>query len=159
MSTFEGPMMAIKTVNSLSHYTDWTIAHVHGGALGWVGMSAFAMLYWLVPRLWNRQLYSVKWANLHFWLSTVGIVLYIVALWVAGITQGLMWRAVGEDGGLTYLSFMDTVIELMPFYWIRLIGGLMYLGGVVLMAVNMVLTVRRGLPLVSAEEEERSDVQ
>jgi len=159
MSTFEGPLMSIRSVNALSHYTDWTIAHVHGGALGWVGMSAFAMLYWLVPRLWNRQLYSVKWANLHFWLSTVGIVLYIVALWVAGITQGLMWRAVGEDGGLTYLSFMDTVIELMPFYWIRLIGGLMYLGGVVLMAVNMVLTVRRGLPLVSAEEEERSDVQ
>jgi cytochrome c oxidase cbb3-type subunit I/II len=161
MSTFEGPMMAIRAVNSLSHYTDWTIGHVHSGALGWVGMSAFAMLYWLVPRLWGRQLYSIRWATTHFWLATIGIVLYVVAMWVAGITQGLMWRALDEDGGLAYLSFMDTVVELLPLYWIRLLGGLMYLGGLLLMAVNLFKTVRKGEVIrpSSPETREASHVQ
>ena len=140
MSTFEGPMMAIRAVNSLSHYTDWTIGHVHSGALGWVGMAAFAMLYYVWPRLYNRKLHSVKWASAHFWMATVGIVLYVVAMWVAGITQGLMWRAIDEGGQLQYTSFMDTVEVLQPFYWVRLIGGLLYLSGLLLMAFNFFKT-------------------
>jgi len=142
MSTFEGPMMSIRAVNSLSHYTDWTIGHVHSGALGWVGMAAFAMLYDLVPRLWKTQLYSVSLATKHFWLATVGIVLYVVAMWTAGITQGLMWRAVDDAGQLQYPNFMDTVLQLMPFYWVRLGGGTMYLLGVLMMAYNLVQTAR-----------------
>ena len=144
MSTFEGPMMAVRAVNALSHYTDWTIGHVHSGALGWVGMAAFAMLYWLVPRLWQRKLHSEALATTHFWLATIGIVLYVVAMWGAGITQGLMWRAVDEGGQLVYSNFMDTVLQLLPFYWIRLFGGLMYLGGLLLMAFNFIKTVRGG---------------
>jgi len=140
MSTFEGPMMSIRAVNALSHYTDWTIGHVHSGALGWVGMTLFAMLYWLVPRVWQRRLHSVPQATAHFWLATVGIVLYVVAMWVAGITQGLMWRAVDEAGQLQYPNFLDTVLTLIPFYWIRLLGGLMYLGGVILMGWNLFKT-------------------
>ncbi|MCB9758504.1 MAG: cytochrome-c oxidase, cbb3-type subunit I [Alphaproteobacteria bacterium] len=141
MSTFEGPMMSIRAVNALSHYTDWTIGHVHSGALGWVGMTAFGTLYWLVPRVWKRDLYSVDLATLHFWLATIGIVLYVVAMWVAGITQGLMWRAVDDIGQLQYPNFMDTVLRLVPFYWIRMFGGLMYLTGVLLMAFNFIKTV------------------
>jgi len=141
MSTFEGPMMSIRAVNALSHYTDWTIGHVHSGALGWVGMVTFAMVYYMVPRLWNRPLHSVGLATTHFWLATIGLVLYVVAMWVAGVTQGLMWRGIGEDGGLQYPSFLDTTIRLMPFYWIRLVGGLMYLTGVVLMGFNVLKTV------------------
>jgi cytochrome c oxidase cbb3-type subunit I/II len=143
MSTFEGPMMSIRAVNSLSHYTDWTIAHVHGGALGWVGMAAAAMLYWLVPQLYKRPLHSVQMATAHFWIATVGIVLYVVSMWVAGITQGLMWRAIDDAGQLAYPSFMDTVIQLIPFYWIRLIGGLLYLGGFLLMGWNLWSTASR----------------
>jgi cytochrome c oxidase cbb3-type subunit I/II len=142
MSTFEGPMMAIRSVNALSHYTDWTIGHVHSGALGWVGMAAFATFYWLVPRVWKKPLHSVSWATTHFWLATVGIVLYVVAMWVAGVTQGLMWRAVDETGQLQYPNFMDTVLNLIPFYWIRLVGGLMYLTGLLMMATNFILTAR-----------------
>jgi len=142
MSTFEGPMMSIRAVNSLSHYTDWTIGHVHSGALGWVGMAAFAMLYWLVPKVWKRELYSVKLASAHFWLATVGIVLYVVAMWSSGITQGLMWRAIDEAGQLRYPSFIDTVQELMPFYWIRLVGGSAYLTGMLMCCFNLVMTAR-----------------
>jgi cytochrome c oxidase cbb3-type subunit I/II len=142
MSTFEGPMMSIRAVNALSHYTDWTIGHVHSGALGWVGMAAFATFYWLVPQVWRKPLHSVSLATTHFWLATVGIVLYVVAMWVAGITQGLMWRAVDETGQLQYPNFMDTVLNLIPFYWIRLVGGLMYLSGLLMMAYNLVLTAR-----------------
>jgi len=149
MSTFEGPLMSIRAVNSLSHYTDWTIGHVHSGALGWVGMSAFAMLYWLVPRVWNRTLHSVAMASAHFWLATIGIVLYIVAMWASGITQGLMWRAIDDGGQLQFASFMDTVLQLVPFYWIRLIGGLMYLGGLLMMAFNLFKTAKGDTPLVA----------
>jgi cytochrome c oxidase cbb3-type subunit I/II len=141
MSTFEGPMMSIRAVNALSHYTDWTIGHVHSGALGWVGMMAFGMMYWLVPRLWKTKLYSEGWATTHFWLATIGIVFYIVAMWVSGITQGLMWRAVNESGQLAYPNFMDTVLNLVPFYWIRLAGGLMYFTGLLLMILNFVKTI------------------
>ena len=146
MSTFEGPMMSIRSVNSLSHYTDWTIGHVHSGALGWVGMAVFATFYYLVPRLWKRPLHSVQLASFHFWLATIGIVLYVVAMWVAGITQGLMWRAFDDAGQLQYANFMDTVVQLIPFYWIRVVGGTMYLAGLLLMAFNLIKTATSGAP-------------
>ncbi len=142
MSTFEGPMMSIRAVNALSHYTDWTIGHVHSGALGWVGMSAFAMLYWLVPVVWKTRLHSESLATAHFWIATTGIVLYVVAMWSSGITQGLMWRAIDDAGQLAYPSFVDTVLELMPFYWIRLVGGTMYLGGMLVGCWNIFMTAR-----------------
>ena len=140
MSTFEGPMMSIRSVNAVSHYTDWTIGHVHGGALGWVGMVSFAMLYYMVPRLWKRPLYSDSLATTHFWLATVGIVLYLVAMWTAGITQWSMWKALDENGQLLYPNFLDTVLRLIPFYWIRFGAGLMYLTGLLLMAFNLFKT-------------------
>ncbi len=143
MSTFEGPMMAIKTVNALSHYTDWTIGHVHSGALGWVGMISMGAMYHLIPRLFNREIYSVKLIDTHFWLATIGIVLYITSMWISGIMQGLMWRAVNEDGTLIY-SFVETVNEMHPYYMIRLLGGLIYLSGMLLMAYNVFQTVRNG---------------
>ena len=140
MSTFEGSMMAIKTVNSLSHYTDWTVGHVHSGALGWVGMITMASLYWLVPRLYGKtSMYSVKAIDLHFWLATLGIVLYVAAMWVAGVMQGLMWRAIDEDGTLTY-TFVESIAATFPFYVIRLLGGAMYLGGMVVMMWNVLKT-------------------
>jgi cytochrome c oxidase cbb3-type subunit I/II len=150
MATFEGPMMSLRSVNSLSHYTDWTIAHVHGGALGWVGFVTFAMAYYLVPRLWNRELYSVRWAEAHFWLGTVGILVYIVSMWTAGVTQGLMWRALNDEGtGLLYPNFVDTVTRLIPLYWVRFVGGTMYLVGVCLMAVNFYKTIKSPPPVAA----------
>jgi cytochrome c oxidase cbb3-type subunit I/II len=140
MSTFEGPLMSIKAVNSLSHYTDWTIAHVHAGALGWVGFMIYGMVYWLVPRLYQAEVAKPKWVNLHFWMATIGIVLYIVAIYAAGLTQGLMWRAFTEQGTLEYPDFLRTVTELIPMYWIRVLGGALYFVGAVLGAVNMYLT-------------------
>ncbi|WP_454622265.1 cytochrome-c oxidase, cbb3-type subunit I [Bradyrhizobium cenepequi] len=144
MSTFEGPMMSIKVVNSLSHYTDWTIGHVHSGALGWVGFVSFGALYCLVPWLWGRkQLYSLKLVNWHFWISTIGIVLYISAMWVSGILQGLMWRAYTSLGFLEY-SFIETVEAMHPFYIIRAAGGALFLIGSLIMAYNLWMTVRVG---------------
>ena len=140
MATFEGPMMSVKIVNSLSHYTDWTIGHVHSGALGWVGYISFGALYCLVPWLWNRPLYSLKLVNWHFWISTIGIVLYVSAMWVSGILQGLMWRAYTNLGFLEY-SFVETVEAMHPFYVIRAIGGLLFLIGALLMAWNLWKTV------------------
>ncbi len=141
MSTFEGPMMSIKSVNSLSHYTDWTIGHVHSGALGWNGMITFASVYYLVPRLWNRsRLYSLRMVNWHFWLATVGIVFYASSMWVAGITQGLMWREYGADGYLVN-SFVETVSALKPMYFLRAFGGLLYLAGAVVMTINVWRTI------------------
>ena len=142
MSTFEGPMMSIKAVNSLSHYTDWTIGHVHSGALGWVGMISFGAVYYLVPRLWYREgLYSLRLVNWHFWLSTLGIVVYAAAMWVSGIMQGLMWRAYDQLGFLEY-SFAETVAAMHPFYVIRGFGGLLFLVGAIIMAYNLIRTVR-----------------
>ena len=141
MSTFEGPMMSIKTVNALSHYTDWTIGHVHSGALGWVGLVTMGSMYYLIPRLFGRtEMYSTRLINVHFWVSTIGIVLYIAAMWIAGVMQGLMWRAVGDDGTLTY-SFVESVKATYPFYAIRLLGGLLYLSGMLIMFYNMVKTI------------------
>jgi cytochrome c oxidase cbb3-type subunit 1 len=142
MATFEGPMLSIKAVNSLSHYTDWTIGHVHAGALGWNGMITFAAIYYLAPRLWGRtRLYSLRMINWHFWLATLGIVLYAAAMWVAGIMQGLMWREYGADGYLVY-SFSEVVSAMIPLYLIRAAGGLLYLAGFLIMVWNIFQTVR-----------------
>jgi cytochrome c oxidase cbb3-type subunit 1 len=140
MSTFEGPMMSVKIVNSLSHYTDWTIGHVHSGALGWVAYISFGAIYCLVPWLWNRKLYSLKLVNWHFWISTIGIVFYITAMWVSGILQGLMWRAYTSLGFLEY-SFVETVEAMHPFYIIRALGGFLFLTGALIMAWNLWKTV------------------
>jgi cytochrome c oxidase cbb3-type subunit I len=142
MSTFEGPMMAIKSVNALSHYTDWTVGHVHSGALGWVAMISIGAVYHMIPKLFNREtMYSVSWINLHFWLATVGTVLYVVAMWINGIGQGLMWRAFNPDGSLTY-SFIEVVIFSKDGYVMRLIGGVFFLTGMFVMAYNTYRTIK-----------------
>jgi cytochrome c oxidase cbb3-type subunit I len=144
MSTFEGPMMSIKTVNALSHYTDWTIGHVHSGALGWVAMISIGCVYMLVPRLFGKQeMYSVKAIDVHFWVSTIGVVLYIASMWMAGVMQGLMWRAVNEDGTLTY-TFIESIARTYPFYGVRLLGGVLFLGGMLIMCWNTWRTIRGG---------------
>jgi len=143
MSTFEGPMMSLKDVNALSHYTDWTIGHVHSGALGWVAMITFGSLYHLVPRLWNTPMHSMKMVNVHFWLATVGILLYITSMWISGIMQGLMWRAFDDFGNLQY-SFVESVAAAHPFYIMRALGGAFFLTGMILMCYNMARTVRKG---------------
>jgi cytochrome c oxidase cbb3-type subunit 1 len=144
MSTFEGPVMSIKTVNSLSHYTDWTVGHVHSGALGWVAYVSFGALYCLVPWLWNkRELYSLRLVNWHFWISTLGIVLYITSMWVSGILQGLMWRSYTPQGYLEY-SFIETVAAMHPFYVIRGLGGVLFILGYLLMIYNVWMTIRSG---------------
>jgi len=143
MSTFEGPMMSLKDVNALSHYTDWTVGHVHSGALGWVAMISFGALYHLIPKLWNTTFYSTRLINVHFWLATIGILLYIVAMWISGIMQGLMWRAFDDFGNLQY-SFVETVAALHPFYVMRALGGVFFLAGMLVMIYNMALTIRSG---------------
>ncbi len=149
MSTFEGPMMSIKTVNALSHNTDWTVGHVHSGALGWVGMITIGSLYVLIPRLWDRQsMYSTKLINVHFWLATVGVIFYIVSMWISGITQGLMWRATNPDGTLTY-SFVESVVASHWPYVGRAFGGFLYLSGMFFMAYNLYMTIKSP---VTAEE-------
>jgi cytochrome c oxidase cbb3-type subunit 1 len=136
--------MSIKTVNALSHYTDWTVGHVHSGALGWVGLISMGSLYYLIPRVVGRvEMYSVKAITLHFWIATVGIVLYITAMWIAGVMQGLMWRAMTSEGTLTY-SFVESVKATYPFYAIRLAGGVLYLGGMLVMAWNVWKTLAAG---------------
>ncbi len=141
MSTFEGPLMSIKSVNSLSHYTDWTIGHVHSGALGWVAFITFGALYYLVPRLWNQRLYSMRLVNAHLWIATIGIVVYICAMWVSGIMQGLMWKDYNELGFLEY-SFVESVLAMHPMYIIRAIGGGLFLIGALIMVYNFVMTVK-----------------
>ena len=141
MSTFEGPLLSVKSVNSLSHYTDWTIGHVHNGALGWNGFMTFGMIYWLLPRLWKTDLWSKKLANTHFWIGTIGILMYIIAMYSAGITQGLMWRAFDETGMLKHPDFMETVVEILPMYWVRMVGGSLYLLGLITLIVNMIMTI------------------
>ena len=144
MSTFEGPMMSIKTVNALSHYTDWTVGHVHSGALGWVAMISIGAIYYLLPRLFGKpEMHSKKLIEAHFWIATIGIVLYIASMWIAGVMQGLMWRATNLDGTLTY-SFVESVKATYPFWTIRLLGGLLFLSGMLIMAYNMFLTMAGG---------------
>jgi cytochrome c oxidase cbb3-type subunit 1 len=147
MSTFEGPMMSIKTVNSLSHYTDWTIGHVHSGALGWVAMISIGCLYHLIPKVYGKEkMYSTDLINVHFWMSTIGTVLYIAALWVNGIMQGLMWRAYNQDGTLTY-AFVESVVASYPGWIVRVIGGAIFLGGMLIMAYNVFMTIRKDAPI------------
>ena len=144
MSTFEGPMMSIKTVNALSHYTDWTVGHVHSGALGWVGLVTMGSMYYLIPRLFGqKKMYSVKAIEAHFWVATIGIVIYIAAMWIAGVMQGLMWRSVNPDGTLTY-TFVESVKATFPFYVLRLLGGLLYLAGMLIMLWNTLKTATSG---------------
>ncbi len=140
MSTFEGPMLSVKAVNSLSHYTDWTVAHVHSGTLGWNGFMAFGMIYWLLPRLFQTQLWSKKLAEWHFWIGTVGILFYIFPIYAAGITQGLMWRAFDKSGQLMYPDFVETVMTILPMWWIRVIGGTLYVTGILFLITNYILT-------------------
>jgi cytochrome c oxidase cbb3-type subunit I/II len=144
MATFEGPLLSIKSVSGLAHYTDWIVGHVHAGALGWNGFMAAGMFYFLYPRIYRTKLYSRAAADFHFYIGTVGILLYVVSMWVSGITQGLMWRAENEAGGLLYPNFVETLLAIKPMYWTRLIGGLMYLAGFVVMAWNLVMTARSG---------------
>ena len=147
MSTFEGPMMSIKTVNALSHYTDWTVGHVHSGALGWVGFVTIGSLYYLIPRLFGqKEMYSVKLINAHFWVATIGVVLYITSMWVSGVMQGLMWSQLNADGTLTH-PFIASVSRTMPYYLIRFLGGTLYLSGMLIMAYNVYRTVSSGKPV------------
>jgi len=147
MSTFEGPMMAIKTVNALSHYTDWTIGHVHSGALGWVAMVSIGSIYFLVPKLFGReQMYSIKLIDWHFWMATIGVVLYVVAMWIAGVMQGLMWRAINDDGTLTY-NFVESLQATYPYYFVRFLGGALFLAGMFLMAWNVAKTISGARPV------------
>lgn len=141
MSTFEGPMMAIKSVNALSHYTDWTIGHVHSGALGWVAMVSIGSLYHMIPKIFGREhMYSTKLINIHFWLATIGVVLYIVAMWISGVMQGMMWRAINEDGTLTY-SFVEVVSATYPYHFIRWVGGCFVVTGMLIMLYNVIKTI------------------
>ncbi len=149
MSTFEGPMMAIKTVNALSHFTNWTVGHVHSGALGWVALTCFATLYYLVPRLWHTPLWSQRLAETHFWVATLGILLYVTPMWISGVTQGLMWRATNPDGSLTY-TFIETVAAIRVYDILRAMGGVVFLSGVLLMFWNVIQTIRKGSASIPA---------
>lgn len=153
MATLEGPMLALKSVNAISHFTDWTIAHVHVGTLGWNGFLTFGILYWLVPRLYNTKLFSVKMANFHFWIGSLGILFYVIPLWWSGITQGLMWKQFTPDGFLLYPNFLETTLQILPMHMLRAVGGTLYLAGVIIMTVNLVKTVRQGtfVPEVEAK--------
>lgn len=156
MATFEGPLLSIKSVSGLAHYTDWIIGHVHGGALGWNGFMAFGMIYFLVPKLWRVEIYRKSWINTHFWLATAGIVLYVVAMWVAGITQGMMWMAIDPASGkLAYPDFVETVLRIVPLYYVRALGGALYLAGFGVMGANIAKTIAsaKGAP---ADEEVRA---
>jgi cytochrome c oxidase cbb3-type subunit I/II len=159
MSTFEGPLLSIKSVSALAHYTDWIVGHAHGGALGWNGLMAAGLLYWLVPRLWGKPLHSVAWANAHFWSATLGIILYMTSMWASGISQGLMWKAMTPDGALAYPSFVETLEPIRWLYVTRLVGGTVYLASFILGVVNLILTMRAGSPVtasVQAVEEEKA---
>ncbi|MCA9652107.1 MAG: cytochrome-c oxidase, cbb3-type subunit II, partial [Myxococcales bacterium] len=140
MSTFEGPMLSLKSVNTLSHFTNWTIGHVHSGALGWNGMLTFGILYWLLPRLWKTKLHSVRWATAHFWMGLLGIAGYVLSMWVAGITEGLMWKEFDAEGKLVYSQWAEMVPALAPMYWVRAVSGALYLSGVFLMVANLFKT-------------------
>jgi len=144
MATFEGPMLSLKNVNAIGHFTDWIIAHVHVGALAWNGFLAFGMIYWLVPRLFNTKLHSTGLANFHFWIGTLGIVLYALPMYVAGFTQASMWKQFNPDGTLVYGNFLETVSEIIPMYWMRAIGGTLYITGLLILVYNIIVTIRKG---------------
>lgn len=158
MATFEGPMLSLKNVNAIAHFTDWIIAHVHVGALAWNGFLTFGMVYWLVPKLFNTRLWSEKLANFHFWIGTLGIIMYALPMYVAGFVQAFMWKQFNPDGSLTYGNFLETVSEIIPMYWMRAIGGTMYLVGMVVLLYNIILTVKQGSK-VSDELAEAAPLQ
>ncbi|MGE5085422.1 MAG: cytochrome-c oxidase, cbb3-type subunit I [Bacillota bacterium] len=151
MSTFEGPLLSIKSVSALGHYTDWIIGHVHSGTLGWNGFLTFGMIYYLVPRLWKTELYSKKMLENHFWIGLVGVLLYYISMVAAGITQGLMWRAVGKDGSLLYPDFIETVVRIVPLYWVRALGGALYIIGFLMMCYNIFKTIQNAPKSVATE--------
>ena len=142
MSTFEGPLLSIKSVSSLAHYTDWIIGHVHGGTLGWNGFLTFGIIYYIVPKLWNTKMYSQKLMNWHFWIGFLGILLYYISMWASGITQGLMWQAIGENGQLVYPDFVETVMRIAPLYWVRFAGGSLFLTGFLMLIYNVWVTIK-----------------
>ena len=144
MATLEGPVLAIKSVNSLSHYTDWTIAHAHSGALGWNGFLTFSMLYYLFPRLYKTELWSIRLANWHFWTGLLGIVFYVVPIYIAGVTEGLMWKQFNKDGFLQYPNFLETIVQVVPMFELRAVGGTLYIAGVLMMAYNLYRTAKAG---------------
>ena len=153
MATFEGPMLSLKNVNAIAHFTDWIVAHVHVGALAWNGFMTFGMIYWIIPRITKTKLYSEKLANFHFWIGTLGIILYALPMYVAGFVQSLMWKQFNEDGTLVYGQFMDTVVEIMPMYAMRTVGGILYLVGVLVGVYNVIKTVKQGSPVADEEAE------
>ncbi|WP_396149929.1 cytochrome-c oxidase, cbb3-type subunit I [Flavobacterium sp.] len=153
MATFEGPMLSLKNVNAIAHFTDWIVAHVHVGALAWNGFMTFGMIYWIIPRITKTKLYSEKLANFHFWIGTLGIILYALPMYVAGFVQSLMWKQFNEDGTLVYGQFMDTVVEIMPMYAMRAVGGVLYLTGVLVGVYNVIKTVKAGSAVTDEEAE------
>lgn len=153
MATFEGPMLSLKNVNAIAHFTDWIVAHVHVGALAWNGFMTFGMIYWIIPRITKTKLYSEKLANFHFWIGTLGIILYALPMYVAGFVQSLMWKQFNEDGTLMYGQFMDTVVEIMPMYAMRAVGGVLYLAGVLVGVYNVIKTVKAGSAVTDEEAE------
>ena len=153
MATFEGPMLSLKNVNAIAHFTDWIIAHVHIGGLGWNGFMIFGMLYWLVSRMWDTKIFSTKLANIHFWLGTLGIIFYALPLYWAGIVQSLMWKEFNADGFLQYPNFLETVTQIIPMYVLRAVGGFLYLSGTILMSYNLVKTAKQGTFLAEEEAE------
>ncbi|MCB0844741.1 MAG: cytochrome-c oxidase, cbb3-type subunit II, partial [Bacteroidetes bacterium] len=156
MSTFEGPLLSIKSFNALTHYTDWTIGHVHIGTLGWNGFLTFGILYWLVPKMWKTKLHSYNLANAHFWIGTLGIIMYAVPLYIGGLVQSLMWKEFDGDGFLVYKNFLETVVQILPMYWLRAIGGTLYIVGVFMMVYNLIKTAGAGAFQANEEAEAQS---
>ncbi|MCB0379205.1 MAG: cytochrome-c oxidase, cbb3-type subunit I [Bdellovibrionales bacterium] len=154
MSTFEGPLLSIKSVSLLAHYSDWIIAHVHGGALGWNGFLSFGMFYYIIPKIWKTKMYSTRLMNYHFWIGLSGILIYYISMWASGITQGLMWRAIDDSGYLVYPDFVETVMQIAPLYWVRAVGGILYLTGYVLAVYNIVKTIKSANALEADETVE-----
>ncbi|GJQ64713.1 MAG: bifunctional cbb3-type cytochrome C oxidase subunit I/II [Melioribacteraceae bacterium] len=153
MSTFEGPMLSLKSVNAIAHFTDWIVAHVHTGALGWNGFLTFGMLYWMVPKMWKTELYSKKLANMHFWLGTLGIVVYVVPMYWSGIAQALLWKDFTDLGMLQYPNFLETTLQILPMHMMRAVGGLLYFVGVIMMIYNLVLTAKQGSFVANEPDE------
>jgi cytochrome c oxidase cbb3-type subunit I/II len=153
MATFEGPMLSLKQVNAIAHFTDWIVAHVHVGALGWNGFMTFAILYWLIPRIYKTELYSKKLANVHFWIGTIGILFYAIPMYWAAVVQGLMWKEFTPEGVLKYPNFLATTLEILPMHMMRALGGALYLSGAILMTYNLVKTIKKG-KLVANEPAE-----
>jgi len=153
MATLEGPLLSLKNVNAIAHFTDWIVAHVHVGGLGWNGFLIFAMLYWVVPRMWGTKLYSVRLANIHFWVGTLGIIFYALPMYVSGVVQSLMWKEFNAEGFLVYKNFLETTVQILPLYALRAIGGLFYLSGAIIMTYNLIKTAKSGVFVADEETQ------